>query len=343
MVLSERAAYAYKWFKQRDQELTEIASQNDGKLALHELWRLAYYKQPYLLLQSDEVILERFRDVFMNGLDLNHKGQIMPTPMLANENRLGRLFTEIIEETNWRCILTKDSMSEGLEQLNTYFSNGTPAGVKMFEGRTDVKGDWLVKFSKKQFIEDAFNHGRLRISPASEYAKGSHLRAVKDLETARTYKLRAFAEAMRGETSVKFQEHTLPIKRGVVDLEVVMDDYFLFSTCMEISRRMPTDFEADAALIIKDKQAFIARLRKALLRQYSHWEFLEGDVYYYDPFNDIPKDRNQELWKHISYSYQQEHRCVLRRKHQENIKLDPFFVELGPLDDIAEIVFASQV
>lgn len=341
MVLSDKAATTYDWFKKREKELHHEANQNDGKLALHDLWRLSYYKQPYLLLQSDEVILERFRDVFMNGLDLNHKGQIMPTPMLANDNRLGRLFTEIIEETNWRGILTKDSMSEGLEQLNAYFSNGTPSGVKMFEGRAEVEGDWLVKFSKKQYIKDAFHHGRLRISPASEYAKGSHLRAVKDLETARPYKLRAFTEAMRGETSVKFQGHTLPIEKGTVDLEFMMDDYFLFCTCTDISRRMPTDFEADAALIIKDKKAFIDRLRKAFTQQYPDWEFLEGNVYYYDPFNDIPKDMNQEFWKHISFSYQKEHRCVLRRRRKEEIELKAFFVELGSLEDISEMVLHS--
>ena len=327
MVMSDRAAATYDWFKKREQELHHEASQNAGKLALHDLWRLSYYKQPYLLLQSDEAILERFRDVFMNGLDLNHKGQITPTPMLANDNRLGRLFTEIIEETNWRGILTKDSMSEGLEQLNTYFSDGTPPGVKMFEGRAEVEGDWLVKFSKSKYIEDAFHHGRLRISPASEYA--------------RPYMLRAFAEAMRGETSVKFQGHTLPIEKGTVDLEFMMDDYFLFCTCTDISRRMPTDFEADAALIIKDKMAFIDRLRKAFAQQYPHWQFLEGNVYYYDPFNDIPKDMYQEFWKHISFSYQKEHRCVLRPKRKEEGELQAFFVELGSLEDISEMVLHS--
>jgi len=340
MILSERTADTYKWFKEREQELTNEANQNGGKLALHQLWRLGYYKQPYLLLQSDDAILERFSDVFMNGLDINPKGQIMPMPMLANDNRLGRLFTEIIEETNWRGILTQNSMSEGLQQLDAYFSNGTPLGVKMFSGRTDVKGDWLVKFANKDHVQQAYSTGRLRISPASEYAKGSHLRAVKDLETARPYKLRAFNEAMQGKTKIKFQGHELPIIQGTVDLEFMIDNYFLFSTCTDISRRMPTDFEANAALIIKDKQAFIHRLRKALLRDHPDWEFLEGDVYYYDPYNDIPKDMNQEFWKHISYSYQQEHRCVLRHKYRQSGSLQPFFVDLGPLDDITEVVVA---
>ena len=121
----------------------------------------------------------------------------------------------------------------------------------------------------------------------------------------------------------------------------MMDDYFLFCTCTDISRRMPTDFEADAALIIKDKMAFIDRLRKAFAQQYPHWQFLEGNVYYYDPFNDIPKDMNQEFWKHISFSYQKEHRCVLRPKRKEEGELQAFFVELGSLEDISEMVLHS--
>lgn len=340
MILSERASTTYQWFKKREEELLKEASQNDGTLVRHDLWRLGYYKTPYLLLQSDEAILERFGDVFLNGIDLSPKGKITPTPMLANDNRFGRLFTEIIEETNWRGVLTRDSMSEAMQQLNAYFSEGTPLGVRMFNGRTDVNSNWLVKFSKKEFVEDAFNNGRLRIAPASEYAKGSHLKAVKDLETVRPYKVKAVNEALRGESSVDFHGHKMPIKDGVIDLEVRLNNYFVFCTCKDISRRMPTDFEADAALIIKDRKSFVRRLRKALLHEHPDWEFVEGDMYYYDPFNDVPTDMNQEFWKHIAYSYQQEHRCVLRPRNHKHVALEPFFVELGPLSDISEVVRA---
>ena len=70
---------------------------------------------------------------------------------------------------------------------------------------------------------------------------------------------------------------------------------------------------------------------------------MEGEVYYFDPYNDIPKDMNQEFWKHIAYAYQKEHRCVLRPRMRKGIHnaLKPFFVEIGSLDDISEIVIAA--
>lgn len=338
MSLKGRAKGVYEWFRQREEELQRIAGNRGGKLPKHDWWRVAYYRQPYLLLESDDVIFDRFVDVFSNGLDITSEGKIAPTPMMANEGRMARLFTELIEETNWRGILTQDSIQKANEQVKSYFADGLPPGVKMFKDRTEVTGSWLLKFSKKKYVTEMYKFGRLRISPASYYAKGSHIQAVKDLETARNYRLKAINEVLEGRSSIEFKGRTIPITNGIVPLKFMMDDYYLFSTCKEINRRMPTDFDSDAALVIKDKSAFIHRLRKALIHQFPGWEFLEGEVYYFDPYNDVPKDPHQEFWKHISYAYQKEHRCVLRSRQPQSDTLLPFFVELGPLDDISEII-----
>jgi hypothetical protein len=77
------------------------------------------------------------------------------------------------------------------------------------------------------------------------------------------------------------------------------------------------------------------------MRKLPDWEFLEGEVYYFDPYNDVPRDRNQEFWKHISYSYQKEHRCVLRPRVRQDRMLTPLFVEIGALDSISEMITAS--
>jgi hypothetical protein len=341
MILTGRAKNAYEWFKQREQELLKSADDNDGKLAAHDWWRVAYYRQPYLLLESNNAIIERFIDVFSNSIDITADGKISPTPMIENDLRLSKLFTELIEETNWRGIMTQDSIAMATEQINSYFLDGEPVGVKMFKNKTKTMQGRLLKFSKKEFITDIYKYGRLKISPASYYAKGSHIRAVKDLETTRKYKLKAINEAIYGKDSVVFQGKLIPIINGVVRVQVVLNDYYLFSTCKEINRRMPTDFDADATLIIKDKPAFLHRLRKAFALKFPNWDFLEGEVYYFDPYNDIPKDTNQEFSKHLSYAYQKEHRCVLKPRNEKNDALQPFFIELGPLDDISEVIFTA--
>lgn len=338
MHLKGRQKSTFDWWQQRAIELESISQKNQGSLPRHDWWRLAYYKQPYLLLEDDQVILDRFSDLFTNSLDISHEGKIGVSPMMEDDARFARLFTEIIEETNTRGILHRDSMGAGKDQIQAYFENGTPLGVEMFKGIEKTEENWLLKFSQKEFVDDMYKFGRFRISPASYYAKGSHLRAVKDLEMNRNYRLKAINDVINGNNSFDFQGQAIDIKNGVVPVEFLMDDYYLFCSCKEINRRMPTDFEADSVLIIKNKQEFLKRLKDELFISYPDWEFIERDVHYYDPYNDLPTDRNQEFYKHLAYAYQKEHRCILRPKHPIKEKLKAFFIEVGSLEDIAEVV-----
>jgi hypothetical protein len=338
MHLKGRQKSTFDWWQQRAIELESKKKVNQGALSRHDWWRLAYYKQPYLLLEDDQVILDRFSDLFTNSLDISHEGKIGMSPMMEDDARFARLFTEIIEETDTRRILHRDSMGAGKDQIQAYFENGTPLGVEMFKGIEKTEEDWLLKFSQKEFVDDMYRFGRFRISPASYYAKGSHLRYVKDLEMSRNYRLKAISDVINGNNSFNFQGKAIDIKNGVVPVEFIMDDYYLFCSCKEINRRMPTDFEADSVLIIKNKQEFLKRLKDELFISYPDWEFIERDVHYYDPYNDLPTDRNQEFYKHLAYAYQKEHRCILRPKRPTKEKLKAFFTEVGSLEDIAEVV-----
>lgn len=204
MELEGHVKRTYEWFKQRIHEYDTERAGSDGKLARHDWWRYAYYKSPYLILETDEAVIERFTDIFTNSLDISSDGKITPTPMMENDHRLARLFTEIIEETNWRGVLHKESISNAKGQLGAYFENGTPIGVKLLDGASDNCGKILLKFSKSQYVQDMYNHGRFRISPASYYSKGSHLRAVRDLETIRSYKLKGINEVINGAGTFNF-------------------------------------------------------------------------------------------------------------------------------------------
>jgi hypothetical protein len=341
--LSDRQKFKYDWFKERERQLTAQAESNAGRLRRHEWWRLSYYRHPYLMLETDDGIRNRFIDVFANTVDLSREGKIIPQPMMANEGRFAQVFTELIEETNARGILTREVVNEAVAPIRSYFSDGEPLGLRMFGDREHLPGQWLVKYSKRSHVEDMLKFGRFRIAPASEYAKASHIKAMTDLETARDFKLKAIKEALEGTESFVFQNIEIKIQNGVVPLQCLLDDYYLFSTCKEIDRRMPTDFEADAALVIKDRGLFISKLRQAMLKIFPDLEFLEGEVYYFDPYNDVPKTAGLEFWKPFSFAYQKEHRCVLRRRQRwaGGTKLAPFFVELGPLDAFAELVTAK--
>ena len=336
-----RAFGPYQFFKQRERELAQEAKRNGNSLPRHQVWRREYYNYPYLILETDEHIIERFSDLMSNIVDISTDCKIVPTPGMENDARFMRFFTEIIEETNWRGALTPDVTRKAINPIGAYFRDGSPLGCRMFGNREHIPGKWVVKYSKAEYVTDMLKFGRFRISPASEYSKGSYIKAIKDLETARPYKLKALSDLLKGGDTIEAQGMTMKIQHGFIPMKFMVDDYFLFSSCKEIDRRMPTDFEADAALIVKNRSEFVKRLKTAMLDQFPTWQFLEGEVYYYDPYNDIPRSQNQEFWKHFSYSYQKEHRCVLRPRRQHFGELAPFFVELGPLGDIAEAVYAE--
>ena len=321
--------------------MAQEAERNGNRLPRHQVWRREYYNYPYLILETDEHIIERFSDLMSNIVDISSDCKIVPTPGMENDARFMRFFTEIIEETNWRGALTPDVARKATNPISAYFRDGIPLGCRMFGDRQHIPGKWIVKYSKAAYVKDMLKFGRFRISPASEYSKGSYIKAIKDLETARPYKLKALSDLLKGGDTVEARGMTMKIQNGFIPMEFMVDDYFLFSSCKEIDRRMPTDFEADAALIVKNRSEFVKRLKRAMLEQFPTWQFLEGEVYYYDPYNDIPSSRNQEFWKHFSYSYQKEHRCVLRPRRQHFGELAPFFVELGLLGDIAEAIYAE--
>lgn len=262
---------------------------------------------------------------------------------LRADGRLSRVFTEIIEETNSRGILTSDVIDEASGPIRAYFAGGQPLGLRMFGQRDHLPGQWLVKFSRQTYVKEMLRFGRFRIAPASEYAKASHLKAMKDLETVRDFKLTAIKEALQGAKRFVVENVEIKIQDGVVPVRFLLGDYYLFSTCREIDRRMPTDFEADAALIIKDRNLFLSALKATLLERFPAWDFQEREVFYFDPYNDIPKKFDLQFWKPFSFAYQKEHRCIVRpRVPSANAsKLKPFFVELGSLDAVAEMVVAN--
>ena len=76
-------------------------------------------------------------------------------------------------------------------------------------------------------------------------------------------------------------------------IPVVVPDYFMYSLCNEVYYRLPTDFEADAALVIHDQNLFAQRLISTFLASNPEWEPYAGDIAYYDPFMDHTRCASQ--------------------------------------------------
>lgn len=317
----------------------EWKSEQSGRLRRHEVWRHAYLAYPYLIGAPDERVAERFKSIFMNVTELSPKGQLSLVPMEVTDEYM-QVFTHILEEYGARREgLPPDKViAEARLPLLKYFEDGTPLGVRMFEGYEIPETPILVKYGKRQFLEPMIDRGELRLANAVLYNDADFLSAVRDDETSRTFFIPTFRERLAGETHLEMDGHLQPFDDDDIVLPLIFDDYFLFSLCEHIHYRMPTDFEADAAIVIRHPDIFKQKLISTFLARFPGWMPMEGSVIYYDPYRDYTKFRVPEMAKHFGYAYQKEARIVFRPRQKQSVPLEPVHLAIGSMRDYADLV-----
>jgi hypothetical protein len=102
---------------------------------------------------------------------------------------------------------------------------------------------------------------------------------------------------------------------------------------------MPTDFEADAAIVIRDPERFNQRLISAFLARFPGWEPLAGKVIYYDPYRDYSKFKVPEMAKHFGFAYQKEVRVAFRSRRKLSTPLEPVYLSIGPMAEYADFLY----
>jgi len=307
------------------------------RLVRHEVWRHTYLADPYLLGAPDDRIAKRFGDVMMNVTELDPRGKLGMHDF-ANDDTWTQKFTHMLEEYGSRGGAPVDVVGRARAPILRYFENGDPIALKIFDGYQPLSTPFLVKYGKRQFLEPMLAEGQVRICPASFYNNPSHLASVQDDEISRTFFIPTYKERLAGKRALDFQGHNIVFGDDDIVLPVVSNDYYLFSLCDHIYYRMPTDFDADAALIIRDPTLFTQRLVSSFLAREPEWEPLHGPVTYYDPYRDYTKIKVAEMSKHFGYSYQREVRIAFKARRPIRSKLEPVFLKIGPLSDFAELL-----
>ena len=317
----------------RRKEIEAAIKENKGMLPRHESWRHAYFRDPYLIRTSKEDLFNRTCDVFHNIAELDGLGKIAPTAGMMNDAWLMQKFTHLIEEYGGRGGVPVDLISAANEPLDKYFADGEPVGVRLFRNLEQPKGSNLVRFSRRKYLEDMFHNGRIMVSPASSYSNGSLLNAQKDLETTRSYTIPTHNFLLNGQTHVNIEGKVYDARAGDVEIVENVPDYYAYCMCSEIDRRLPSDFKADAALVISDPKRFQRLFFDSLRSKLKGWEMRRGKVKYYDPFLDYKKYSDLEMTKHFRYHYQKEFRLVARPKRNVGQTLEPFFINVGPMTE----------
>jgi hypothetical protein len=310
------------------------------KLVRHEVWRHDYLSYPYLIGAPDDRIAKRFCDIFMNAMELEENGKIVPRRGFAIDDTFTQKFTHMLEEYGSRGGTPVDVIAAARTPFLRYFENGDPIAVKMFNGYQAPPSPFFIKYGRKQFLEPMLREGRIRICPASFYSNTALLASIKDDEISRTFFIPTFRERLAGQDFLDFQGHRIVFGDDDIVLPVVCPDYFLFSLCDQIYYRLPTDFDADAALIIRDPNLFRQRIISHFLVRRPDWEPLHGPVTYYDPYRDHSKIKVPEMSKHFGYTYQREVRIAFRSKQSVHAALQPEFLKIGPMTDYAELICA---
>ena len=319
----------------------DMAAKQNDTLKRHETWRQEYASFPYLLGAPDDRLSSRFKDVFVNQTELNSDSKIGLLP-IGEEHELMPKFTHLLEEYGLRTggHPPPEVIAAAREPVVKYFENGEPIAAKIFRGYAAPTTSFTVKYGRREFLEPMLRTGRLRICPASFYNDDTHNAAVKDDEIHRTFFIPTFRERLKGIHHMEFQGHRIDYGDDDIVLPVEAPDYFLLSLCDSIYYRMPTDFDADAALIIREPTKFAQRVISAFLARYPGWKPHYGPVTYYDPYRDFTKMRVHQMSKHFGYAYQREVRIVMEALRAPQQGLQPEFLEIGPMGDFAELLSA---
>jgi len=323
----------------RRQHFEDMAAQQHGTLKLYETWRHEYASFPYLLGAPDERLASRFKDVFINQSELNPDAKFEPLP-IGNEHAFMAKFTHLLEEYGLRLgnHPPRSVIAAAMAPRLKYFENGDPIAKKIFRGYAAPIRPFTVKYGRREFLEPMRRMGRLRICPASYYNDDAHNAAVKDDEIHRTFFIPTFRERLKGIHHMVFRGQRIDFGDDDIVMPIKAPDYFLLSLCDSIYYRMPTDFDADSALIILDPDRFAQRVISSFLARYPDWKPHYGHVTYYDPYIDFTKVRVHQMSKHFGYAYQREVRIAIEAQRAPRQNLQPEFIDIGSMVDYTQLL-----
>ena len=306
----------------------------------HEAWRRAYRANRYCRHLSQQELNQRVRDVLVNNLRLTPEGKIGLPPMDAEGKRGMELWTHVLEEMVLRHgpypngftreILHSEPFPDFVGELGRNASDIlTSKGLK--------EGDVFIKFGKAKHMTNLYEHGVMRIQAASYYATPDHNGAIRDDELTLPLSL-----SLTRDDVIKFvlnpQDVPEDLKDHRVDLKYdAGTDYWLYCVTTTVEPRLFVDFQADACVIINDKERFRQLLAQQNEISISAATRQEGNAIYIDPL--LPKTSviDVPMSKHFRYEHQKEYRFVWMPR-QASSALLYIDVSLGSLENIAELV-----
>jgi len=199
------------------------------------------------------------------------------------------------------------------------------------------KGDVFIKLGKRKYMESLFSAGQLRLQPGSFFSNPDHNQAVRDDEMSLPLSFMLTREQiMRLVKNPEDVPNDVTERRLDIQFESSAD-FWLYCVTQSIDPRLFVDFNADACVVIRDRRKFSKRLIDGAKESLGTAEARQGRANYVDPLLPSSPKIFVPFSKPFGYAYQDEFRfCWLSNPPVKQLKhVD---LELGPLEDIAELI-----
>lgn len=207
---------------------------------------------------------QRFRDVFVNYLELTQGGKIGLVPLEEGGSGWVELFTHLLEEYRLRFGDYPAGFRDGLlAEANIPRPDHPDAGIASVTVAAHPLpgGTFLAKYGRTRHLERALERGEILISPASSYEDSSldPARRADELKVSIQIPGEELEIRIIDEATGKPIE-TLPQPAWVTYTRGTRADFYVYCLSAAWKPQLFLDFQADACLLITNPRIFLNRL-----------------------------------------------------------------------------------
>lgn len=296
------------------------------------IWRGEYERNRYLRNATDDLLNFRLHGISANLWSTGQHGEVTQPRRPEVRESLLKLAHHVLLEKLVRGLPTPANFDEKALREVGVGSYVPPVLEPPFAGGPSG----YAKYGKRDHMRASFERGVFRIAAASSYADPSlnAAQADRELEHAVVTPNEQIAFKLYGR-DVDGNE----VERPYTPLELFrfmeVPDFYVWCCGLAYDARMFHDFQAEALLMVRDTPAFVDRFVAAVKAVRPELVSQHGPCLYYDPYTVRREQLRPMYSKNIRYLYQNECRLVWTVS-PGTTDLPAFFIELGPLTDIAE-------
>ena len=310
----------------------------------HELWCQQYRLIRYMEHLKEDDLQQRAKDVFNNLTLLNEESKISLPKLSSDTEKWMILWTHVLEEFCIRYGPNPAGFTTGFMKDIRIPNPGSPLAAKAANAVKTTsfpQGDYIFKYGKFKYLQQALNEKKIRISPASSYDDPSLNPAIRDEE------LELSIYPLPSELKMKTYNGKTGEYRGDIHPENFVyttrskTNYYVYCLSLSFAPRLFLDFDSDACLVIRKPNEFQEMILSIFESKMQNWSGVGKRVVYIDPLNCPMVDIDVFCSKHFRYAYQKEYRFIWLPSDPEQY-LDHIWIELPDMIDYCYLVNLSE-